>query len=166
MQRIISFLFALLLVALLGVHGAEIHTVHFVNRCNTGTPKLVQGNTVLASGSDYTSHVPLIGAKAYLQIQDPIPLLDRCGLNGSGCTTVETNLVNPTSPGSGSRTDISLALPYKYSVKTGFGYYAGCDGAGASCGGENCNAAMKQTTDTYLQVACERNNVNLIITFC
>lgn len=35
-----------------------------------------------------------------------------CGANGEGCTMVETTLVNPTSPGSGSSTDITLISPY------------------------------------------------------
>lgn len=34
-----------------------------------------------------------------------------CGDNGEGCTLVETTLVNPTTPGSGSSTDISLIPP-------------------------------------------------------
>ena len=31
-----------------------------------------------------------------------------CGFNGDYCTLVETSLVNPTTPGSGSSSDISL----------------------------------------------------------
>lgn len=38
--------------------------------------------------------------------------LGGCGFNGEGCTLIETTLINPTSPGSGSSTDISLIPPY------------------------------------------------------
>ena len=44
-----------------------------------------------------------------------------CGFNGEGCTLIETTLVNPTSPGSGSSTDISLIPPHSFSVTSGFG---------------------------------------------
>ena len=44
-----------------------------------------------------------------------------CGDNGEGCTLIETTLVNPTSPGSGSSTDISLIPPLAFSVTSGFG---------------------------------------------
>ncbi|PPQ93070.1 hypothetical protein CVT25_011946, partial [Psilocybe cyanescens] len=90
----------------------------------------------------------------------------KCGFNGDNCITVETTLVNPTSPGSGSSTDLSLIPPLKFSVTTGFGYYGGCDGAGASCNNANCNTAFRVPTDTFVQVACQSNNVNLAITFC
>ena len=35
-----------------------------------------------------------------------------CSFNGEGCTLVETTLQNPTTPGSGFSTDISLILSY------------------------------------------------------
>ncbi|KAF7368078.1 Glycopeptide [Mycena sanguinolenta] len=80
---------------------AESHTVTFSNRCGHGTPKLIgQHGAVLSSGGAHTSHGPLIGAIAYLQTGN-------CGFNGEGCTLVETTLKNPTTPGSGSSTDIS-----------------------------------------------------------
>ena len=44
-----------------------------------------------------------------------------CGDNGEGCTLVETTLVNPGAPGSGSSTDLSLIYPHAFSVTTGFG---------------------------------------------
>ena len=48
-------------------------------------------------------------------------LLGKCGFNGDGCTLIETTLVNPTAPGSGSSTDISLIPPHAFSVTSGFG---------------------------------------------
>ena len=42
----------------------------------------------------------------------------------------------------------------------GFGYYNGCDGAGADCTGPNCNTAFHKPSDTFVQVACQVNNVS------
>lgn len=149
--------FALLATAI-GVQ-AERHVVHFDNRCGYGTPTLIKGPNVLSTGGDYVSNGPLYSAIAYLQT-------GRCGFNGDGCTSIETTLVNPTSPGSGSSTDISLISPHAFSVTTGFAYYNGCDGAGANCNNPNCPTAFRQPSDTYVQVACQQNDVNLVITFC
>ncbi|KAH9474351.1 hypothetical protein JR316_0012809 [Psilocybe cubensis] len=138
---------------------AERHTVHFVNRCGHGTPQLIQNGRVLSTGGDYTSNGPLVAAIAYLQTGN-------CGFNGERCITVETTLQNPTTPGSGSSTDLSLIPPLAFSVTTGFGYYNGCNGAGASCNNQNCNTAFHKPDDNQVQVACQQNDVNLAITFC
>ncbi|KAJ7627395.1 glycopeptide [Roridomyces roridus] len=151
--------FALLAVAVTAVHG-ETHTVSFTNNCGRGTPTLIgQGGAVLSTGGAYTINGPLIGAIAYLQTGS-------CGFNGEGCTLLETTLRNPPSPGAGSSTDLSLIAPHAFSVTTGFGYYNGCNGAGADCTGPNCNTAFHVPTDTFVQVQCETNDVNLAITFC
>ncbi|KAF8161561.1 hypothetical protein B0H34DRAFT_654122 [Crassisporium funariophilum] len=147
-----------LVAAVIGA-SAERHTVHFDNRCGRGTPTLIQNGRVLSTGGDYTVNGPLRAAIAYLQTGS-------CGFNGEGCTLIETTLVNPTSPGSGSSTDISLIPPLKFSVTSGFGYYNGCNGAGANCNGPNCPTAFKVPTDNHVQVACQTNDVNLAITFC
>ncbi|PIL32309.1 hypothetical protein GSI_05555 [Ganoderma sinense ZZ0214-1] len=140
-------------VALAGLVGAvvgETHIVHFDNRCNvTGTPQLIRGGQVLSNGSDYTSPGPLVSAIAYLQT-------GHCGFNGENCTLIETTLING---GSGSNTDISLISPHKFSVTSGFGYYNGCDGAGADCTDQEC-------PEQYHPVPCSADNVNLAITFC
>ncbi|KAJ4474445.1 glycopeptide [Lentinula aciculospora] len=136
----------------------ETHTVTFTNLCGEGVPTLKANGVTLSSGSPYTSHGPLIAAIAYLDVG--------CGANGEGCTTVETTLVNPTSPGSGSSTDITLIPPHSFSVSTGFGYYNGCDGAGADCTDPTCPTAFFKSTDTGVQVACQTDNVDLVITFC
>ncbi|PPR01381.1 hypothetical protein CVT24_006219 [Panaeolus cyanescens] len=149
---------AALVLAVIGAN-AETHTVHFDNRCGHGTPTLIQGGRVLSTGGDFTSNGPLVAAIAYLQTGS-------CGFNGEGCTLLETTLVNPTSPGSGSSTDISLISPHAFSVTTGFGYFNGCDGAGADCSSPSCPTAFRQPSDTHVQVACQANNVNLAITFC
>ncbi|KLO16766.1 hypothetical protein SCHPADRAFT_937629 [Schizopora paradoxa] len=138
---------------------AETHTVHFENKCGRGTPTLVQNGKILSTGGDFTSNGPLISAIAYLQTGN-------CLLNGEGCTLVETTLVNPTSAGSGSSSDISLIPPHAFNVAAGFGYFGGCDGAGADCTSANCPTAFFQPDDTHVQVACQSNNVNLAITFC
>ncbi|GAW09208.1 glycopeptide protein [Lentinula edodes] len=70
-------------------------------------------SVVFGTGGAYTSNGPLEAAIAYLDVG--------CGANGEGCTMVETTLVNPTSPGSGSSTDITLISPHTFSVTTGFG---------------------------------------------
>ncbi|KAF9523718.1 Glp-like protein [Crepidotus variabilis] len=140
---------------------AERHVVHFDNRCGRGTPTLIQGPNVLSTGGDYVSNGPLRSAIAYLQTGN-------CGFNGEGCTLVETTLVNPTSPGSGSSTDVSLIPPHSFSVTSGFGYYNGCDGVGADCTSANCppDQAFHKSDDFQAQRACQANDVNLAITFC
>ncbi|KAJ3713550.1 glycopeptide [Lentinula raphanica] len=137
---------------------AETHTVTFTNLCGTGTPRLKANGVTLSTGGAYTSNGPLKSAIAYLDVG--------CGDNGEGCTMVETTLVNPTTAGSGSSTDITLISPHSFSVTTGFGYYNGCDGAGADCTSASCSTAFHSDGDTSVQVACQTDNVNLAITFC
>jgi len=140
--------------------AAETHTVVFDNRCGFGTPTLVsQNGAILSTGGSVTFGGPLIGAIAYLQTGG-------CGLNGEGCTLVETTLRNPPSPGAGSSSDLSLIPPHSFSVTSGFGYFNGCDGAGADCTFAGCTTAFHVPTDTGVQVACQNNDVNLAITFC
>ncbi|KAF9445929.1 hypothetical protein P691DRAFT_804997 [Macrolepiota fuliginosa MF-IS2] len=140
---------------------AESHTVHFTNRCGSGTPMLIQGPNVLSHGEDHTVNGPLTAAIAYLQN-------GHCGFNGDGCTLVELTLINPdpARPGSGSSADISLIPPLKFSQPAGFGYFGGCDGAGTNCANAGCPNAFRKPDDTFSQVACQSNNVNLAITFC
>ncbi|KAH8113591.1 glycopeptide [Phellopilus nigrolimitatus] len=153
-----SLLLSTIVLAVIGAR-AETHTVSFTNKCGYGTPTLIQGANVLSTGADYTSNGPLISAIAYLQT-------GKCGFNGEECTLIETTLVNPTTAGSGSSTDISLIPPHAFSVSSGFGYYGGCDGAGADCTSATCPTAFFQPDDTHVQVACQTDNVNLVITFC
>ncbi|KAF7351748.1 Glycopeptide [Mycena sanguinolenta] len=139
---------------------AENHTVIFVNNCGFGTPTLIgQGGVVLSTGEAYTSNGPLIGAIAYLQTGN-------CGLNGENCTVVEITLENPTSPETGSVSDISLIPPHAFSVTTGFGYFGACEGAGADCNNPNCGPAFQNPADPVWQVSCQADNANLAITFC
>ncbi|KAF9561905.1 glycopeptide, partial [Agrocybe pediades] len=149
---------ASLAIAVLGAH-AETHTVHFVNRCGFGTPTLIQGPNVLSTGGDFTTNGPLISAIAYLQTGG-------CGFNGEGCTLIELTLKNPTTPGSGSSVDISLIPPHFFSVTSGFGYFNGCQPAGANCDNQNCLTAFHSPGDTGVQVACQLNDADLAITFC
>ncbi|KIK70341.1 hypothetical protein GYMLUDRAFT_65578 [Collybiopsis luxurians FD-317 M1] len=154
-----SFKFAALAItALIAGVQAETHTVTFTNKCGRGTPLLKQNGVTLSTGGAYTSNGPLEAAIAYLDVG--------CGANGEGCTLVETTLINPTSPGAGSSTDISLISPHTFSVTTGFGYYNGCDGTGADCTSASCSTAFHVSSDNQVQVQCETNNVNLAITFC
>ncbi|KAJ3725709.1 hypothetical protein C8R42DRAFT_718000 [Lentinula raphanica] len=154
---LLSAKFAALIVFVVGVQ-AETHTVVFVNRCGRGTPRLKRNGVTLSTGGPYTSNGPLEAAIAYLDVG--------CGADGEGCTMVETTLVNPTTPGSGSSTDITLIPPHEFSVTTGFGYYNGCDGAGTDCTNPSCPLAFRKPSDTFAQVACQADNVNLAITFC
>ncbi|KAJ3936672.1 MAG: glycopeptide [Lentinula lateritia] len=149
---------ALVAAALVAGAQAETHTVSFTNLCGRGVPTLKANGVTLSTGGAYTSNGPLEAAIAYLDVG--------CGANGEGCTMVETTLVNPTSPGSGSSTDITLISPHTFSVTTGFGYYNGCDGAGADCTSASCPTAFHVSTDTGVQVACQSDNVDLAITFC
>ncbi|VDC07139.1 unnamed protein product [Peniophora sp. CBMAI 1063] len=151
-------IFAIVVVAA-NTARAETHTVTFTNKCGLGTPTLIQGGKVLSTGSPFTSSGPLSSAIAYLQTGS-------CGFNGESCTLIETTLVNPTVPGGGSSTDISLIAPHTFSVTTGFGYYNGCNGAGADCTNANCPTAFHNPNDNQVQVSCQTDNVNLAITFC
>ncbi|KAI5118437.1 hypothetical protein M0805_009715 [Coniferiporia weirii] len=154
----LSIILSTVLLAVVGAR-AESHTVSFTNNCGYGTPTLIQGANVLSTGGAVTINGPLSAAIAYLQTGS-------CGFNGEGCTLIETTLQNPTSPGSGSSTDISLISPHAFSVTTGFGYYNGCDGSGADCTSASCSTAFHSSGDTQVQVACQSDNVNLAITFC
>jgi hypothetical protein len=87
-------------------------------------------------------------------------------LNGEGCTLVEMTLNNPTCAGCGSSTDISLIPPHAYVVPVSFSYSGGCNGQGAACASANCNTAFFVPDDNQVQVECQDNNVNLLITFC
>ncbi|KAF7351644.1 Glycopeptide [Mycena sanguinolenta] len=139
---------------------AENHTVSFTNNCGYGTPMLIgQGGVVLSTGEAYTSNGRLLAAIAYLQTGS-------CGFNGENCTLVETTLVNPTSPGSGSSSDLSLIPPHAFSVAAGFEYLGGCAGAGVDCNNANCNTAFHNPDDNGVIVTCQNDNVNLGITFC
>ncbi|KAM5544736.1 hypothetical protein V8D89_001634 [Ganoderma adspersum] len=150
---------AFVLAALASTVASESHSVYFDNRCGFGTPTLIQGSNILSAGANFTSNGPLIAAIAYLQTGS-------CGFNGEGCTLIETTLVNPTSPGSASFSDISLIPPHTFSVASGFGYFNGCEGRGAGCDNEACPDAYHSQNDIALGVACQADNVNLAITFC
>ncbi|VDC03308.1 unnamed protein product [Peniophora sp. CBMAI 1063] len=138
---------------------AETHVVTFDNRCGQGTPMLKANGQTLSTGGAYSSNGPLTAAIAYLQT-------GVCGDNGENCLTIETTLVNPTTPGSGSSTDLTLIPPHAFQITSGFAYYGGCDGAGADCTSGSCSTAFFQPDDTQVQVACQADNVNLVITFC
>ncbi|KAJ7497279.1 hypothetical protein FB451DRAFT_223490 [Mycena latifolia] len=156
----------LLSIALLVFAGAvavraESHTVKFDNRQVLPTlelleyltisgPQLIKGGDVLTTTS-YTSTGELAAAIAYLQTGS-------CGFNGEQCTLLELTMTNPVAVGSGSSADISLITPVEF--------YGGCDGVGTTCDSPGCSTAFKQPDDTWVQVACQENNANLLITFC
>ncbi|PCH44475.1 hypothetical protein WOLCODRAFT_76446 [Wolfiporia cocos MD-104 SS10] len=140
--------------AIVNVH-AETHTITFTNNCGYGTPYLRdQNGNVLSTGAPYTSNGPILGAIAYLQTGP-------CGNNGENCLLVETSL-----NGEFSSTDLSLIPPHSFQVTSGFGYYNGCDGAGADCTDPDCPDAMTDPSQTWKQVGCSVPNVDLAITFC
>ncbi|THU92367.1 glycopeptide [Dendrothele bispora CBS 962.96] len=153
--------FASVVVVAMTVLGAnaESHTINFTNNCGRGTPQLVQNGNILSSGQPFTSNGPFTAGIAYLQTGG-------CGLNGDNCMTVEMTLQNPTSPGSGSSTDLSLIPPLAFNVPIRFEYANGCDGQGQTCGDANCNTAFHVPTDNQVQVACQSNDVNLNVIFC
>jgi len=142
------------------VINAESHTIHFTNNCGFGTPTLVQNGVILSTGGDFVSNGPFSSADAYLQTGS-------CGLNGEGCTLIETTLINPTSPGTGSLSDISLIPPHTFSVASGFEYFGAplCNGVGADCTNVNCDTAFRFPVEDRA-IACQADNVNLNITFC
>ncbi|KAL1752118.1 hypothetical protein FB107DRAFT_220609 [Schizophyllum commune] len=141
--------------------SAESHTVKFTNKCGTGTPKLYNqsGKLLHSGGGAYKHNGPLVGAIAYLQT-------GHCGANGDNCPLLETTLRNPTSPGAGSSTDISLIPPHAFTKGIRFEYYNGCDGKGKTCKSAGCKGAFHKTDDYGAQVQCEKNGVDLHVIFC
>jgi len=158
-----SFLSSALVAAslLVGSSHAESHTITFVNNCGFGTPTLIQGPNTLSTGAPFTSNGDFPSAIAYLQT-------GKCLFNGEDCTLLEMTLGNPNPnvPGSGSSVDISLIPPHNFSVATSFAYTNGCDGTGASCDSASCQMAFRNPNDNWAQVACQADNVGLIVTFC
>ncbi|CAE7190533.1 unnamed protein product [Rhizoctonia solani] len=141
---------------------AEKHTVTFKNNCGRGTPKLIRsGNTLHSGGGSYTHNGPLMAAIAYLQTGE-------CLLNGEKCTTLETTLRNPPSPGAGSSTDVSLIPPHKFNVAVEFHYAGGCSGVGNQCRSASCcpKGAFCKPDDYESQRQCQAKNVDLVVTFC
>ncbi|KAI0743587.1 hypothetical protein C8Q80DRAFT_1056624, partial [Daedaleopsis nitida] len=139
--------------------NAEKHIIRFENKCGKGTPQLIQGGKVLSTGQDFVSNGPFSAGIAYLQTGN-------CGFNGDNCSLLEMTLVNPTAPGAGSSTDISLITPHAFNVPTSFSYFGGCDRQGATCSSDNCPTAFFQPNDNQVQVQCQSDDVNLLITFC
>ncbi|KAF8900095.1 hypothetical protein CPB85DRAFT_1326442 [Mucidula mucida] len=172
------FKLSLSLASLVALVAAESHTITFDNRCGFGTPTLVSNTgAILSTGGSYTANGPIIGA-----ISGGLSGLLRnsfhhssmlyaggCGLNGDRCTIIETTLRNSLNgqPGSGSTlTSRSFLRSLAFSVTSGFGYYNGCDGTGADCTYGGCPTAFHKSDDTHVQVACQANDVNLVVTFC
>ncbi|KAJ3799154.1 hypothetical protein GGU11DRAFT_778025 [Lentinula aff. detonsa] len=142
---------------LISLVNAETHVVKFDNQCGYGAPQLIQGNDVLTT-TEYQFNESYSGI-AYLQTGN-------CGFNGEYCGIVEMTLNNPTVNGGGSSADISYIPPLAYSVPYKFEFYGGCDGNGASCTSSDCSEAFYEPDQTYVQVACQTDNVNILITFC
>jgi len=139
--------------------SAESHTVAFDNQCGKGTPTLILNGQTVSTGQPYTQDSAISGGIAYLQTGE-------CGFNGENCTLMEMTLGNPTCAGCGSSTDISLIPPHAFNVQTSFSYYNGCNGQGTACSSGSCSQAFHVFNDNQVQVQCESNDVNLVITFC
>ncbi|KAI0733081.1 hypothetical protein C8Q72DRAFT_881550 [Fomitopsis betulina] len=142
------------------VNAGEYHTIRFYNACGFGTPTLLANGEVLSTGEDYTSDGAFSAGIAYLQNGD------QCGYNGEDCTLMEMTMVNPTCTGCGSSADISLIDPHSFSYQTSFAYFNGCDNEGANCAAAGCAAAFYYSDETQVQVACQADNVGLLIAFC
>ncbi|PPQ90552.1 hypothetical protein CVT25_015866 [Psilocybe cyanescens] len=136
-----------------------------MNRCGHGTRK----DTLTAAVNPTGQHI--VNWQAF-QVKRPIHLWNcwwrgfpdnknkigtgDCLLNGEGCSLVEMTLVNPTCAGCGSSTDISLIPPYS----------GGCSGQGATCTSATCKTAFFVPDDNQVQVECQEEDVDLLITFC
>ncbi|KAI0743589.1 glycopeptide [Daedaleopsis nitida] len=156
LSLVVSVVTALVAASLV---NAERHVIRFNNRCGKGTPRLIQAYSVLSTGGDFVSNGPFRAGIAYLQTGN-------CGFNGEGCSLVEMTLVNPVTPGTGSSSDISLIAPHAFSVPVSFSYFGGCDGQGRVCDHNGCNTAFYSPNDNQVQVQCQANDVNLLVTFC
>ncbi|KAI0315224.1 hypothetical protein OF83DRAFT_367907 [Amylostereum chailletii] len=156
-----TLLKALLAAVVIGITtvNAESHTISFNNQCGEGTPTLIIGGQIVSNGSDFTSNGPAASGIAYLQTGN-------CLFNGENCALLEFTLGNPTCAGCGSSTDISLIPPHALNVPVAFSYSNGCDGQGAACSTADCSTAFFKSDDNQVQVACQADNVNLLISFC
>ncbi|RDB20751.1 hypothetical protein Hypma_012227 [Hypsizygus marmoreus] len=165
-----------LFTAVVGVY-AERHTVHFDNRCGFGTPTLVQSGRILSTGGDYTINGPLLGAillanwRVQAEWRRMHPRRDH--LNEPHISWKWFKYRYLTYSSVCFHLDFTVIWRYltfswrlAFSVTSGFGYYNGCDGAGANCNNPNCPTAFHVPSDTFVQVACQVNDVNLAITFC
>ncbi|PCH43867.1 glycopeptide, partial [Wolfiporia cocos MD-104 SS10] len=153
-----TLLTGLVAATLFATASAETHTIRFNNQCGYGTPQLVYNGAAVSTGQDYTVDGSFSGI-AYLQTGD-------CGLNGEECLLLEMTLINPTVPGGGSSADISLIAPHAFNVQGSFSYFNGCNNTGANCADASCAAAFYQPDETEVQVACETDDVDLLIAFC
>ncbi|OSX66380.1 hypothetical protein POSPLADRAFT_1038599 [Postia placenta MAD-698-R-SB12] len=141
---------------------AETHTITFINQCGYGTPQLIQGANILSTGEPYVSNGPFDSAISYLQTGG-------CGFNGEDCTLLEMTIANAVVAGGGPSADISLISPHSFSVWSSFAYYGasgGCDYTGANCAAANCPQAFYYSDETQVQVACQEDDINLLIAFC
>ncbi|KAJ7262192.1 hypothetical protein B0H12DRAFT_1104707 [Mycena haematopus] len=143
----------LLLACATSAAHAESHTVKFDN----SRPQLIKGGVVLTSTS-YTSTGDLDAAIASVSSN----LSGDCLFNGENCTLLELTMTNPVSVGGGS---ISLNSAV-YLILTRLRFYGGCDGIGTTCNSQSCTTAFRHPDDTWVQIACQENNVNLLISFC
>ncbi|KIY68508.1 hypothetical protein CYLTODRAFT_374258 [Cylindrobasidium torrendii FP15055 ss-10] len=136
--------------------SAESHTINFVNNCGTGTPVLSQNFNTISNGPSYTANGPFSAAIAYLDTG--------CGFQGDNCAIVELTLIN----GGVSSVDVSLIPNHAFNVKTGFTYFNGCDGTGATCASADCPTtdAFHVTDDYEAQRQCTSDDVGVTITFC
>ncbi|TDL18844.1 hypothetical protein BD410DRAFT_792840 [Rickenella mellea] len=154
-----AVLLALSTIVAANVVPTEEHNIQFNNRCGFGNPTVVVGGKIV--GGNFIATGPIRNAIAF-----PWHRTGNCGFNGENCTVVETTLQNPTTPGTGSETDITLIPPHTFSVPVAFNYTNGCNGVGRSCPTANCVQAFHEPGDPPVQAACQANNVALAITFC
>ncbi|KLO16733.1 hypothetical protein SCHPADRAFT_198248 [Schizopora paradoxa] len=140
---------------------AESHTIHFTNLCGFGTPIIAQNGIILSTGADFTTNGPFIDGMAYLQTGG-------CGLNGEGCTIVETTLRNPTTlGGNGSCTEIVQTSTDFLSIE--FSYFINNSGCITITGGNcpaNCSTGLVPFPSQTECVTCDLDNVNLAINLC
>ncbi|KAJ7036118.1 hypothetical protein C8F04DRAFT_887820, partial [Mycena alexandri] len=52
---------------------------------------------------------------------------------------------------------------HSFSGTSGFGYFNGCDSAGADCTFPDCPAAFESSDQTFKQVGCSAPDVNLAV---
>ncbi|KAA1475163.1 glycopeptide, partial [Dentipellis sp. KUC8613] len=143
---------------------AESHTIKFDNRYIYTSPTLiVNGANQTLANNQWTVTGSSASGIAYLQTGE-------CLYNGEHCTLLETTLGNSHCEGCGSSTDISLIPPYVLTCASSCvflrSYYNGCDGEGATCDTPDCSTAFFKSDDNQVQVACQSDDVNLLITFC
>ncbi|KAJ7638148.1 hypothetical protein B0H17DRAFT_1216809 [Mycena rosella] len=120
--------------------------------------------------SDFTINGPLLGAIAYLQTGENILDIIEMMTSRQPAKVVADSMAKaapwskPALCNNGfSSAELSLIPSHSFFVTIGFGFFDGCDGAGADCTFPRCEPEFTDPSQTFKQVGCGAANVNLAV---